>query len=183
MLAAIAVGLTLVMGNYRDADGNELVLLKEEIHAEEVVAAEEPVAEVSGSIEADLCESPAGQSGAAGKSETESLDPAQKSANDQEKSGSDGSVRLWGTCTITFYCPCSRCCGTWAGGATASGTVPEAGRTVAADLPFGTRLMIEGHEYVVEDRGVGGMWVDIFVDSHTEALQRGMYQAEVYIIE
>lgn len=90
---------------------------------------------------------------------------------------------LWGVCTITFYCPCSECCGSWAGGATASGTTPTAGRTVAADLPFGTRLMIEGHEYVVEDRGVSGMWVDIFVNDHQEALDRGMYSAEVYIIE
>lgn len=93
------------------------------------------------------------------------------------------SMHLWGTCTITFYCPCGQCCGAWAGGATASGTTPTAGRTVAADLPFGTRLMIEGNEYVVEDRGVGGMWVDIFVNDHQEALNRGMYQTEVFIID
>ena len=93
------------------------------------------------------------------------------------------AMHLWGVCTITHYCPCSRCCGSWAGGATASGTTPTAGRTVAADLPFGTRLMINGHEYVVEDRGVGGMWVDIFVNGHQEALDLGMYKAEVYIID
>lgn len=93
------------------------------------------------------------------------------------------ATHLWGVCTITHYCPCSQCCGSWAGGATASGTTPTAGRTVAADLPFGTRLMINGHEYVVEDRGVGGMWVDIFVNGHQEALDLGMYQTEVYIIE
>jgi len=93
------------------------------------------------------------------------------------------AMHLWGVCTITHYCPCSQCCGSWAGGATASGTTPTAGRTVAADLPFGTRLMINGHEYVVEDRGVGGMWVDIFVNGHQEALNLGMYKAEVYIID
>ena len=93
------------------------------------------------------------------------------------------AMNLWGVCTITHYCPCSQCCGSWAGGATASGTTPTAGRTVAADLPFGTRLMINGHEYVVEDRGVGGMWVDIFVNGHQEALDLGMYKAEVYIID
>lgn len=93
------------------------------------------------------------------------------------------AMHLWGVCTITHYCPCSQCCGAWAGGATASGTTPTAGRTVAADLPFGTRLMINGHEYVVEDRGVGGMWVDIFVNGHQEALDLGMYQTEVYILE
>lgn len=94
------------------------------------------------------------------------------------------STHLWGTCTLTFYCPGSCCCGQWSSGYTASGTLATAGRTVACgDLPFGTRLMIEGHEYVVEDRGVNGMWVDIFVNSHSEACQRGMYQAEVYIID
>lgn len=93
------------------------------------------------------------------------------------------SMHLWGVATITHYCNCSACCGKWAGGGTASGTVPTAGRTVAADLPFGTRLLINGHEYIVEDRGVSGCWVDIYCDSHSEALARGMYQTEVYIID
>ena len=92
-------------------------------------------------------------------------------------------VHLWGVATITHYCNCSACCGQRAGGGTASGTTPTAGRTVAADLPFGTRLLINGQEYIVEDRGVSGCWVDIYCDSHAEALARGMYQTEVYIIE
>ena len=92
-------------------------------------------------------------------------------------------MHLWGTATITHYCNCSECCGQWAGGGTASGTIPTAGRTVAAELPFGTRLVINGQEYIVEDRGVSGCWVDIYCDSHAEALARGMYQTEVYIIE
>ena len=93
------------------------------------------------------------------------------------------SMHLWGTATITHYCNCSACCGQWAGGGTASGTIPTAGRTVAAELPFGTRLVINGQEYIVEDRGVSGCWVDIYCDSHAEALARGMYQTEVYIID
>lgn len=91
-------------------------------------------------------------------------------------------TRYYGVCTISHYCNCSQCCGKWAGGGTASGTTPTAGRTVAADLPFGTRLLINGHEYIVEDRGVSGMWIDIYCDSHAEALQRGLYQTEVYIV-
>ena len=93
------------------------------------------------------------------------------------------SMHLWGVATITHYCNCSICCGQWAGGGTASGTIPTAGRTVAAELPFGTRLVINGHEYIVEDRGVSGCWVDIYCDSHSEALARGMYQTEVWILE
>lgn len=94
---------------------------------------------------------------------------------------------LWSeSVTITHYCACSACCGKWAGGGTASGTIPTAGRTVACgDLPFGTRIRIDGleGEYVVEDRGVNGFWIDIFCDSHQEALNRGMYTASVWIVE
>ena len=94
------------------------------------------------------------------------------------------AMHLWGVATVTYYDwgPC--CCGQWAYGPTASGVNPTVSHTVACgDLPFGTRIMINGVEYTVEDRGVSGMWVDIFVGSHEEALQRGMHQAEVYIID
>lgn len=91
---------------------------------------------------------------------------------------------FYGNCRITFYCSCSACCGQWAGGATASGTTPTAGRTVAnGSLPFGTHVLIDGVEYVVEDRGVSGDQFDIFCSSHQEALNRGLYYTDVYIIQ
>ena len=93
---------------------------------------------------------------------------------------------LWGTCTITHYCGCSACCGAW-GNATASGATPTAGWTVASNcLPFGTKVEINGHTYCVEDRGDSNMddfWIDIYCGGHQEALDRGMYQTEVYIID
>lgn len=89
---------------------------------------------------------------------------------------------LYGACTITHYCNCSQCCGQWAGGPTASGAMPEAGVTVAAGLPFGTEIEINGERYTVQDRGVSGMWIDVYCGSHDEALARGMYTADVYII-
>lgn len=92
-------------------------------------------------------------------------------------------LRLYGTCTITHYCWCAACNGR-AGHPTASGVNPTVNHTVAtASLPFGTKIMINGQTYVCEDRGVPEMWVDIFVASHAEADARGMYQAEVYIVE
>lgn len=91
------------------------------------------------------------------------------------------TVEYYGECRITYYCPCERCCGEWAGGPTASGAMPQADHTVAADLPFGTRLIIDNVEYVVEDRGVSGMAVDIFVESHEEALEMGLEYEDVYI--
>lgn len=94
---------------------------------------------------------------------------------------------LWSDSVIvTHYCPGPCCCGQWASGYTASGTLATAGRTVACgDLPFGTKIRIEGLDgiYVVEDRGVNGFWIDIFCDSHQEALQRGMYTTRVWIVE
>ena len=93
------------------------------------------------------------------------------------------AMHLYGNCRITFYCPCSACCGSW-GNATASGAMPQANHTVACgDLPFGTRLLIDGQEYVVEDRGVGAQQVDIFVNDHGEALARGLYYTDVWILE
>lgn len=93
------------------------------------------------------------------------------------------NYHLYGNCRITFYCPCAECCGSW-GNNTASGVQPQANRTVATgSLPFGTRLLIDGQEYVVEDRGVGDFQVDIFVNSHSEACARGLYYTDVYIID
>ena len=78
---------------------------------------------------------------------------------------------------ITAYCPCSKCCGK-SNGITASGTKATAGRTVAASGKFalGTKLNINGHIYTVEDRGgaVNGNKIDIFVNSHSEALAWGV---------
>lgn len=80
---------------------------------------------------------------------------------------------------ITYYCSCRRCCGKWSGSPTASGTEPEEGRTVACSMPFGTHLMIDGHEYVVEDRGVSGKHIDVYMDDHQECLDNGVDYLEV----
>lgn len=78
---------------------------------------------------------------------------------------------------ITAYCPCAKCCGK-SNGITAMGTRATAGRTVAASskFSFGTKLNINGHTYTVEDRGgaIGQNKIDIFVNSHAEALAWGV---------
>lgn len=93
------------------------------------------------------------------------------------------SMHLYGTCRVTFYCHCATCNGR-AGAPCASGVMPTVNHTVATgSLPFGTRVMIDGVEYTVEDRGVGDFEMDIFVASHQEALNRGLYYTDVFIID
>ena len=85
---------------------------------------------------------------------------------------------------ITYYCDCEKC--TIDGdGITASGTKATEGRTIAADpdvLPMGTTVIIDGHTYTVEDVGgaIKGNRVDIFMNSHEEALKAGVRTAEVF---
>ena len=87
-----------------------------------------------------------------------------------------------GTFTLTAYCNCASCCGT-AGNATASGVMPTSGHTVAmGGIDFGTKLLINGTVYTVEDRGTPYGHVDSYMDSHDAALQFGMGSAEVYLV-
>jgi hypothetical protein len=57
------------------------------------------------------------------------------------------------------------------------------GRTVATgrEFPFGTRLLINGQVYTVEDRGVPNGCVDILVGSHGEALDRGKFWTDIHV--
>ena len=90
-----------------------------------------------------------------------------------------------GTYKITGYCGCSSCCGK-SDGVTASGTRATAGRTIAADttdLPFGTKVVIDGHTYTVEDVGgaIKGNHIDVYFSSHSKALQWGVRYCDVYV--
>lgn len=91
-----------------------------------------------------------------------------------------------GTFTAYAYCPCEKCCGQWSGGPTASGVMPEEGRTVAADwdvLPSGTEIYIDGVGWrTVEDTGSGitGNTLDLYMDNHQDALEWGVQEIEVF---
>ncbi len=88
-----------------------------------------------------------------------------------------------GVYKITAYCGCAKCCGK-TDGITASGTHVTAGRTIAAppEIPFGTKLMINGHIYTVEDRGgaIKGNRIDIYFETHEEANKFGVQYIEVF---
>lgn len=83
---------------------------------------------------------------------------------------------------MTHYCP-GRCCNGRNAGRTASGAPMTVGRTVATgrEFPFGTKLLIAGTIYTVEDRGVPNGCVDILVASHGEANRRGVFRSEIFV--
>jgi len=87
---------------------------------------------------------------------------------------------------VTFYCACMECCGK-TNAITASGEKAIAGTTVAASssIPFGTRIWIAGYgERIVQDRGgaIGLNRLDIYVNTHEEALSHGSRMLEVWFL-
>lgn len=113
---------------------------------------------------------------------------------------------LWGSCRITAYCSCEKCCGKWALNRPidengnqivngARGTRLTAGYSVACSLPFGTILEIDGLEgrFEVEDRTAqsiqekyNGYTVDIYFDDHQtcyDYLSGKPEWMDVYIME
>ena len=87
---------------------------------------------------------------------------------------------------VTAYCSCAKCCGKVTG-RTASGAHAVAGQTVAASgqFAFGTKLNINGKEYTVEDRGgaIQGNRIDIYMNSHAEAMAWGVKYLPVQVVE
>lgn len=88
---------------------------------------------------------------------------------------------------LTAYCPCAKCNGQWAGGITSTGVMAQVGRTIAVDpkvIPYGTEVIINGHTYVAEDCGsaIKGNRIDIYHDTHEEAMDFGIQYADVYIV-
>lgn len=90
---------------------------------------------------------------------------------------------------ITHYCPCSYCCGAGGGKVTASGTTPTAGRTVGVNprlITYGSKLKVgKNSGYVAEDTGGGIGWqhLDIFCNTHAEALNAGVGYEKVWLIK
>jgi 3D (Asp-Asp-Asp) domain-containing protein len=90
---------------------------------------------------------------------------------------------------VTAYCPCEICCGKYADGITASGhRIKPGDKFTAADktIPFGTRLDIPGYGLVeVKDRGgkIKGDRLDVFFDTHQEALNWGVQYLDVTVFD
>lgn len=103
----------------------------------------------------------------------------------------DGTAVLY---TVTAYCSCRICCGQYSPEVTgrvshtATGTVPEEGRTIAVDpsmIPYGTSVYIDGYgTYIAEDCGgaIRGNRIDMYFESHEAALQFGVRRLYVTIV-
>lgn len=97
----------------------------------------------------------------------------------------ESELTYLGEFRISHFCKCTKCCGK-NDGITATGTIATVDRTIAVDksvISLGTRVLINGQEYVAEDVGgkIKDQRIDIFVSDHLEALERGIYYTEVYI--
>lgn len=96
-----------------------------------------------------------------------------------------------GQVVTSGYCSCSICCGQWAGGPTASGVYPTANHTIAVDasnpfVPIGTKVIMNGVEYVVEDTGAFaryGVQFDVYYDNHASASAHGHQTWEAYLAD
>lgn len=106
------------------------------------------------------------------------------------------------TYRVTAYCACEKCCGQWALNRPldeegnpivygAAGEVLTTGVSVASPLPFGTEIELDGYgTVVVQDRTAkwvvekyGENIIDIYFDSHEEALNWGCQYIEGVIIQ
>lgn len=100
-----------------------------------------------------------------------------KKKKSKKKKSSQG--KLIDNFKITAYCIY---------GHTASGTITTPNRTIAADpsvLPYGTKVIINGQEYTVEDTGgaIRGNRIDIYMSTYSEAINWGVRYVDVYYAE
>ena len=67
------------------------------------------------------------------------------------RGASQEGLKYLGKFTISHYCSCKICCGDNATGITASGKKVKEGMVAMNGVPFGTKLLIDGKTYIVED--------------------------------
>ncbi len=87
---------------------------------------------------------------------------------------------------VTAYCPCSKCCGEYADKITASGyRLREGNKLCAANFDFCTVIRIPGYGIApVLDRGgaIKENCIDVYFDTHQEALEWGVQYLKVSFI-
>jgi len=88
---------------------------------------------------------------------------------------------------VTAYCPCEKCCEKYADGITASGyKLRKGNKLCAANFDFCTVLKIPGYGIApVLDRGgaIKEDCIDVYFDTHQEALEWGVQYLKIRIIK
>ena len=112
--------------------------------------------------------------------------PIQEQAKETISNRNSELREEWIQFTATGYCACQKCCGK-TNGITASGVRASANHTIAASsaYSFGTKIEIEGlGVFTVEDRGgaIQGNKIDVFFNSHQEALNFGRKQLRIRVV-
>ena len=115
--------------------------------------------------------------------EPEIIEVAEKGSEPEPEPTPDNTYL--GEFKITYYCGCTSCSDEW-GTMTATGVTAKEGRTIAVDpkvIAYGTKVMINGREYIAEDCGgaIKGNRIDIFVSDHERARKAGVDYFDVYI--
>lgn len=92
-----------------------------------------------------------------------------------------------GTFVCSAYCGCKICSGDY-GNMTATGVIAQPNHTIAVDpivIPYGTKVVIDGITYTAEDCGgtIKGNKIDVYFESHQEALNFGLKSFEVFLLE
>ena len=91
-----------------------------------------------------------------------------------------------GSFKLTAYCGCWECSGEWGNG-TATGTVAQPDYTIAVDpdvIPYGTMVCVGDKVYCAEDCGgaINGNRIDVYHETHAEAVEFGVQYADVFIL-
>lgn len=92
---------------------------------------------------------------------------------------------------LTAYCSCKKCCGKWADNRPNGIVYGASGKELIANysigvnpkvIPYGTKVLINGHEYEAMDTGaIKGNHIDIYFSNHDDAVAFGVKYADVCI--
>ena len=92
---------------------------------------------------------------------------------------------------ITAYCSCPKCCGKYSDGRFASNKPVYLGGVACNWLDFGTKILINGDPYVIEDRGAKSLFgdrdnkirhLDVYMAKHEDARLFGIKWLDVEIL-